>query len=76
MLAIEKDRAAAIELGRHEGALEWADTVEDLARACRMRPSTERHLELERLSPFVARARAEALDRSRASPRGRQRRGD
>jgi hypothetical protein len=57
LLAVEKDRAAAIELGRREGAREWAAAVEDLAQACTMRPGVQRHLELERLAPFVERAR-------------------
>jgi hypothetical protein len=43
LLAVEKDRATAIELGRREGALEWV-AVEDLAQVCKMRPGVERHL--------------------------------
>jgi hypothetical protein len=58
MLAIEKDRQSAIAPGREAGAKEWAAAVEDLALACKMRPGVERHRELERLAPFVARARA------------------
>ena len=52
-----EDRQAAIALGREARAKEWAEAVAHLAEACKMKPGVERDLELERLAPFVKKAR-------------------
>src|SRR5262249_43552955 len=61
-LALEKDRLAAIEQGRKKGAVQWAQTVCDLAVAVSLE-GIERTLELQRLTPMIIQAREQRLGR-------------
>jgi hypothetical protein len=56
LLAVEGERAAAVELGKRHGRAQWAQTVIDLAVAVEL-TGIDRQLELQRLAPMLIQAR-------------------
>jgi hypothetical protein len=60
-IQLEQHRAIAVELGRREGCAEWAEGIIALAETHQLR-KVEAYVELQRLAPLVAKARAALKD--------------